>query len=72
MEIAFGEAKINIAPASCSLQILYKSEITEIYSLICLQGLLEIWHRGYDIEAGMPDEDEDKDDVMQSYCGTGT
>lgn len=39
---------------------------------IAFQGLLEIWLRGCDMEAGMPDEDEDKDDVMQSYCSTGT
>lgn len=41
MEIAFGEAKIDIAPASCSLQILSKSEIKKIYSLICLQLLFK-------------------------------
>lgn len=41
MEIALGEAKVNIAPASCSLQILSKSEIAKIYSLICLQLLFK-------------------------------
>lgn len=47
MEIAFGEAKMNIAPASCSLQILSKSEITKIYSLICLQLLFKAcWRFG--------------------------
>lgn len=40
-EIALGEAKFNIAPASCSLQILSKSEIMKIYYLICLQLIFE-------------------------------
>lgn len=63
MEIALGEAKVNIAPASCSLQILSKSEITKIYYLICLQLLFEACWKfgiaGYDTKAGTPDEGED-------------
>lgn len=73
MEMALGEATVSITPASCSLPIWYKSEITKIYYLICLQLLFEAcWKsgtQGYDIEAGAPNEDEDG--VMQSYCSTG-
>ena len=72
MEIALGEAKVNIAPASGSLQVLSKSEITKICYHISLQLLFEAcWkfgREGYDIKAGTPDED----DVMWSYCSTGT
>lgn len=35
-ETALGEAKANIAPASCSLQILSTSKITKIYYLFAI------------------------------------
>lgn len=56
------------------VQVRDKKDLFSYLFAITFQGLLEIWHRGYDIEAGMPDgdEDEDEDDAMQSYCSTGT
>lgn len=48
-EIESGEAKVNVAPASCSLQIFAQvrdSKVLLSYLFaITFQGLLEIWRR---------------------------